>query len=240
MTGSQKVQIKNSPGASIRDVYYGAGPDDGDEPPDPPKVKVLFLGVNPAATSRLRLDKEIKAIEEALRASRLGERFELEQSWAAGDRELQDGLLRHQPDIVHLSGHGSGGGRVILEPEPGVREVAAAGPSADDPRIAALGRIFAAAHGRIRCVVLNACHSLATASAIAAHVGCVIGMSQAIGDSAAVRFSWSFYNALGYGASVKAAFDLASAQIVLGGLSSTGDNPRLLAPAVDPASVVFV
>lgn len=242
MSGSQKIRISNSPGASIQDVHYQSGAGAAEATAPRLHTKVLFLGANPITTPRLRLDNEVKLIEEALRASRMGDHFDLEQMWAVGDRDLQDGLLRHQPDILHLSGHGTEAGRLVLEPDAGTRVLGAPGLSfsaQDNSRIDALGRMFSVAHGRIRCVVLNACYSVATASVIAAHVGCVIGMSQEIGDSAAARFSWSFYNALGYGANVKDAFELAAAQVILGGLSPGAEVPRLLAPSIDPASIVF-
>jgi hypothetical protein len=241
MKNFQTFQISGARNIRISDVHQAIGATEDGEILEPGPVRVLFFGANPASTSRLRLDQEVKAIEQALRASRLADRFELEQSWAVGDRDLQDGLLRYRPDIVHLSGHGSEEGRVVLEPEPGVRDLGASGgpPGAEDPRIAALGRLFAATGGGIRCMVLNACHSLASAEAIAEHVGCVVGMSEAVSDSAATRFSWAFYNALGYGRSVKEAFELASAQIAMGGWSQSSGVPRLIAPKVDPGAVIF-
>jgi hypothetical protein len=87
-------------------------------------------------------------------------------------------------------------------------------------------------------VVLNACHSEVVAQALAQVTGCVVAMSDSIEDAAAIRFSWSFYNALGYGLSIKAAFDAATGQIALGGwpLDSV---PSLVALGVDPAKLVF-
>jgi hypothetical protein len=244
MKNSQNIQITGSPGVTFGDVNQTVGPGDGvpDETPEP--VRVLFLGANPADTAALRLDQEVMGIDEALRCSRLGSRFELQQSWAVGDRELQDGLLRWQPDIVHFSGHGSREGRLMLEGTSNFRDLGGpkpqAAPRGEDPQVQALARVFAAARGRIRCVVLNACHSEAAAQAIALQVGCVVGMSQSVADAAAVRFSWAFYNALGYGLSVKAAFEMGTAQM---GLIALGqgqeDVPRLLAAGVDPAGVSF-
>ena len=207
-------------------------------------VKLLFLAANPGDTPRLRLDREIKAITEALQASGAGDRFAVEQQWAVEDRQLQDALLKHQPDIVHLSGHGGAGGAPVLERGEAARDLVLAGgpprPGGAGGRGAALARIFAAAGGRVRCVVLNACRSLAAAELLAGHVGCAIGMAEAIDDAAALRFSWAFYNAIGHGASVRRAFDLALAQLALGGWDGGGDVPRLVAPLVDPAQVSFV
>jgi hypothetical protein len=243
MSNSQNIKINGSPGFTLGDITQTN--DSGDSVPAevPEPVRVLFLAANPEGTAALRLDQEVKAIDEALRCSRLVPRFELQQSWAAGDREIQDGLLRWRPDIVHLSGHGTREGRLVLEGAT-FRDLGAPGQPAvqrgEDPQVQALARVFAAARGRIRCVVLNACHSEPTARALAQQVGCVVGMSQSVMDAAAIRFSWAFYNALGYGLNVKAAFDMGTAQM---GLAVVGqgqeDVPRLLAAGVDPAGVSF-
>jgi hypothetical protein len=227
-------------GSSFRDVnQYQGGVEDDEETTS--CVRVLFLAACPSGAPPLRLDQEIKAIQEALRMSKNGERFEVEQSWAASDRELQDGLLRYSPEIVHLSAHGSRNGQILLEEDPLTRDMGprpAAVLPPEDLWLKGLVQVFAAARGRIRCVVLNACHSEPVAQALAQVVGCVVGMSDAIEDAAAIRFSWSFYNALGYGMNVKSAFDLAMGQIALASLR-TSHVPRLITAGVAPESVVF-
>lgn len=75
--------------------------------------------------------------------------------------------------------------------------------------------MFFALKESIFCVVLNACYSEQQAKAIANHIDCVIGMSKAISDAAAISFSTSFYQALGYGKDVKTAFNLGCGQIDL-------------------------
>ncbi|HEY0558060.1 MAG TPA: CHAT domain-containing protein [Thermoanaerobaculia bacterium] len=227
-------------GSSFRDVNQYQGRT-GDDEETLSCVRVLFLAACPSGAPSLRLDQEAKAIQEALRMSKNGERFEVEQSWAAGDRELQDGLLRYSPDVVHLSGHGSRSGQILLEEDAASRDMGprpATVPQPENLWLQGLVRIFAAARGRIRCVVLNACHSEPTALALAQVVGCVVGMSEAIEDAASIRFSWSFYNALGYGMSLKAAFDLAMGQLALASLR-TSDVPRLITAGVAPESVIF-
>ncbi|HKI06362.1 MAG TPA: CHAT domain-containing protein [Thermoanaerobaculia bacterium] len=244
MKNSQKVQITGSTGVSIGDVSQTLNDAAAAPHPEPASqpVRILFLASNPEGTSPLRLDREVRAISEGLSSSRLRDRFELQQIWAAGDKEIQDGLLLHQPDILHLSGHGSREGRLLLEREGSMRDLGShlpAATSTDDLWLRGLVRVVAATRGRVRCVVLNACHSETVARALAQVTGCVVGMSDSIGDAAAIRFSWSFYNALGHGLNVKAAFDAATGQIAMGGwpLDSV---PSLVAPGgVDPAGLVF-
>ena len=50
--------------------------------------------------------------------------------------------------------------------------------------------------GAIAFAVLNACYSFVQASALAQHIPYVIGMKQAIGDKAAIKFATGFYNLL--------------------------------------------
>jgi hypothetical protein len=193
-------------------------------------VTVLFLAANPSTTTRLRLDEEVRAIDQALRQANYREQFDLRQHWAVRVADLQELLLRHQPHIVHFSGHGSEAGQLLLEDDRG-REFAVP-PDA-------LSRLFAILRDRVRCVVLNACYSEPQAQAIAAHIDCVIGMPDAIGDAASRNFAASFYQALGYGRDVQTAFDLGCNRIDLQALDEPS-KPKLLAQRGDPRQVVFV
>lgn len=196
----------------------------GEAEPEPERestVKVLFLGANPSGTEQLRLDREVKAIADVLKMAKAAS-VQLEQSWAVTVHDVQDGLLRHRPDIVHLSGHGRSDGLLVLE----LDSAAPGGPSSQS-YLLSLGKLFAAARGRIRCVVLNACHSAEAARVIAEHVDCVVGMSDSIDDETAIQFSRGFYHALGQGQSIRTAFDLGVAQIGLSGASGA-EVPVLL------------
>ena len=69
--------------------------------------------------------------------------------------------------------------------------------------------LFKALGNKIDLVFLNACYSEKQAKAIAQHVNCVIGMSNAVSDTTAIEFASMFYFSLGFKKSVKEAFDLA-------------------------------
>ncbi|HSD85559.1 MAG TPA: CHAT domain-containing protein [Anaerolineae bacterium] len=193
-------------------------------------IKILFLAANPTDTSRLRLDEEIRSIDQALRQAEFRDKFEIEQHWAVRVIDLQGYLLRHKPDIVHFSGHGTGSGEIILEDHQGKSQPVAT---------RALSQLFSVLKDNIRCVVLNACYSEQQAQAIASQIDCVIGMSQAIGDSAAASFAEAFYQALGYGRDIKTAFALGCLQIDLKNLNEQ-DTPKLLALNSRPEEIVFV
>jgi hypothetical protein len=70
-----------------------------------------------------------------------------------------------------------------------------------------LGRLFRLFQDKIECVLLNACYSEAQAEAIYQHINYVVGMNQAIGDRAAIKFAVGFYDALGAGRSYDDAYE---------------------------------
>ena len=192
-------------------------------------VKILFLAANPAGTAPLQLDEESRQVDQALRATDFGQAFDLRQHWAARYSDLQELLLRYQPEIVHFSGHGSRAGELLLQDDRGQSHPLSA---------AALGRLFELLQDNVRCIVLNACYSWVQAQAIASHIDAVVGMSRAITDGAAREFAAAFYQALGYGRSVATAYGLACNRIDLANLPEA-DTPKLLALRVDAGEIVF-
>ena len=83
---------------------------------------------------------------------------------------------------------------------------------------------------------LNACYSEAQARAIAAHVECVIGMEDAIGDTDAIEFAVALDAAIADNCPVQRAFD--AGQVVLAMNSKDHNIVRLFCrPDVDPAEV---
>lgn len=240
---SQRIQVSGGSVVTIGDVTQQVGTESSGPKEDlgSQPVSILIVASNPLETSRLQLDREFKAISEALTRPGAQVRFQIDQRWAASYQDLQDGLLQHRPEILHWSGHGRRAGLPVLEDDVETRDLvrAQAVSQGEDRSIASLSRLFAAARGRLRCVVLNTCHSKAVATAIAEHIDCVIGMAAAIQDPTAIRFSWSFYHALALGSSVKIAFELASAQIGLDGL---GEDllPNLVALRARPEDVCFL
>jgi len=192
-------------------------------------IRILFLAANPTDSTRLRLDEECRAIDQALRKAEFRDKFDIRQHWAVRVSDIQELLLRHKPDIVHFSGHGSKSSEIILEDRSGKMHPVST---------RALSRLFSVLKDDIRCVVLNACYSKQQGQAIAEHIDCVIGMSKAISDSSAISFATAFYQALGYGKDVKTAFDLGCIQIDLENLGEQ-DMPKLLALKSKAEEIVF-
>lgn len=111
--------------------------------------------------------------------------------------ELRRSLLDIEPQIVHFSGHGSGSEGLVLHGADGQPKLASS---------EALANLFALFAGQIECILLNTCYSEMQAKAIYQHVDCVIGMNQAVGDRAAIKFAVGFYDALGAGRSYETAY----------------------------------
>jgi len=118
-------------------------------------------------------------------------------------------LLDLQPQILHFSGHGIDTGALCFENQFGQID-----PISPD----ALAALFEQFEDQVQCVLLNACYSEIQAVAIAEHVDYVIGMSQAIGDKAAIAFAIGFYQALGAGRTIEGAYKLGCVQIRLQGI----------------------
>lgn len=157
---------------------------------------ILFLGINPKNTRRLRLDEETKQVKLAI--ERGNQHFEFVAEGAVTDADLQRLLLRHTPSIVHLSGHGRDDG-FGFENNLGIAHVISSDALAD---------LFKLCQDHIQCVVLNGCYSENLAQAIGQHIPYVIGMSDNIGDDAAIKFSIGFYDALAHGRTIEDAFEL--------------------------------
>jgi CHAT domain-containing protein len=114
-------------------------------------IKVLFLAANPvSASSRLRLDEEVREIVEKIQAGVSQDSFEIVSQWAVRPSDLAQALLRHRPHIIHFSGHGSRAQGIILEDEEG--NLKPVGKQA-------LAGLFRILKDNIRIVFLNACHS---------------------------------------------------------------------------------
>ncbi|MEZ4294784.1 MAG: hypothetical protein R3B70_07385 [Polyangiaceae bacterium] len=183
------------------------------------KKVVLFLTANPAESTRLELDEELREVRKSLLSATHRDSIHVEHAGAVRPTDLPELLVRVTPAIVHFSGHGSTIGELWFHDDTG-------GVAPVQPRL--LGRIFGALDDSpVFGVVLNACYAAAQADEILPHVDFVIGMSTAIKDSAARQFSATFYQMLAFGKSVQTAFDLACAQIDLAKLDQA-DVPQLL------------
>ncbi|MFM6451190.1 MAG: CHAT domain-containing protein [Planktothrix sp.] len=167
---------------------------------------ILILAANPTNTSRLRLDEEIREIDEGLRRANKRQQFKLEQKWAVRSRDFYRAMLDFQPQIVHFCGHGTGEDGIVLEDERGQSILL------QTDSLSAMFEVFA--ENGLECVVLNACYSEVQATCISQHIDYVIGMNRAIGDKAAINFTVAFYDTLAAGKDVETAFKLGCSQLI--------------------------
>ena len=173
---------------------------------DPNLTTILFLAANPISTTRLRLDEELREIDESLRRCKQRDQFNLINRGAVRSRDFYRAILDSQPKIVHFSGHGTDLDGLAIEDDQGNANFMGA------DQLAALFEMFA--QEGVECVLLNACYSKAQAQAIRQHIPYVIGMNQAITDKAGIEFAVAFYDSLGAGKDVNFAFKLAKSQLI--------------------------
>ena len=188
------------------------------------KIKVLFLAANPTDTSPLRVGQEVREIDEKLEVGPAHDSFELIQQHALRIGDLQKALLKHQPHIVHFSGHGSKSEEIVLEDNSGKSH------AVNRQALAALFRII---KDNVRIIVLNACYSKQQAEALREVIDYTIGSNKAVGDQASIMFSSAFYQALAFGRSVKEAFELGQVELDLRGISGSTSTELFIRDGVD-------
>ena len=193
-------------------------------------IRLLFLSANPYDTQRLQVTEEYNDIDDKLRAATYRDQFDLIQRHAISLDKLASTLLRYEPQIIHFSGHGSNEGALIFQnSDLTTQEV-------PPPALTELFRIINRDKD-VHCVFLNACYSEPQAKAISKYIDCVIGMSNSITDMAARAFAGYFYEFLGYGKSIKDAFDLGIVQLRFLGTPEEHIPKLICEPGVDPYNV---
>jgi hypothetical protein len=193
-------------------------------------LKALFLAANPASTTRLTLDEEMRAIEQKVRAAEHRDVLVFRSSWAVRPDDLLQLLNEHRPQIVHFSGHSSQSGLCLAGNDGQVRLVTTR----------ALEALFATLRDNIRLVFLNACYSREQGQALVKTIDCVVGMKGRLHDDAAIIFASSFYRAIGFGRSIQEAFDQGRAALLLEGIPDE-DSPELLVKdGCDPGRIVLI
>jgi hypothetical protein len=169
-------------------------------------TRILFLSASPWNASRILVDEEAREIYERINEGPYRSRFEFYNHPALRPGDLQRLLLTYQPHIVHFSGHGSKRHRLMLGGPHG------RGKTVDQQGLA---DVLALYNKHLRLVLLNACFTKAQARSISEVVNYSIGTGKGIGDKVAVAFAGAFYRALGFGKSVRDAFESARAELAL-------------------------
>ncbi len=148
--------------------------------------KILILAAIP---DRLRLDREIREIEEAIKRAARRDLFEIRIRTAVRPQDIRRAISEERPHIVHFCGHGMEDGSLVLENDEGNHK-----PILPE----GLAALFKLHSDYVTCVLLNACYSVKLAEEISQYINYVIGMNQPIEDQAAITFAQGFYDGLGY------------------------------------------
>ena len=175
-------------------------------------------------------DEEAREISQKIRLSEHRDSLELVTRWATRADDLLQSLNEYRPVIVQFSGHDNNTEEILLQD-------ASRAPQAVSK--AALKQLFSTCKDNIRVVVLNACYSRPQAEAITEVIDCAIGMKKSISDDAARTFAASFYRAIGFGRSVKEAFEQGKAALMLEGIPEAQTPDLPVRAGVDPAEVIL-
>jgi len=199
------------------------------------KTRILVLSTTPWTSGTRVVDDEAREIFERLQEGPYRDRFQLHTYAAMQPSDLQKLLLMCEPHIVHFSGHRSQLCKVLLRTQ-------GRGKTADHHGLA---NLFALYNSHVRLVLLNSCFSKAQARCISEVINYSIGSGDGTGDKVGVTFAGAFYRALGFGKSVRAAFESAKAELALvktprsqgielfvrNGVSERDRFPQTVAPA---------
>ncbi len=188
---------------------------------------VLFLAANPVRTQRLQLAEECRVIEDKIRKSKFRDQIRFCSWWAARPADLLRALIEDTPAVLHFSGHGYGHQGLCFQSDDG-------GETSVSTDV--LAQVMRAAGASVTVVVLNACYSEIQAQALVAHIPCVIGMPDAIGDEAAILYAESFYSALASGKSVGSAHQFGLAALALHPTSGHTRHIKSTETTLDEAS----
>lgn len=189
-------------------------------------IPVLFLASAPSRTRPpVWLHDHVHAIGQAVRESHAGDRVKLIPSVVGRTRDLQDALLRHDPLIAHLAGHGDD--PCVLYLGDGLGRERRVGKEA-------LAMLFGMLREWIRVVIVNGCDTLPTVEALSQRVDYAIGMSRPLSDPSATVFARAFYGALAMGRTVQASFDLAAGWMEMSGRAGAPRPVLRIRAGVDP------
>ena len=175
-------------------------------------ITILFVTANPEKTARLRLDEEMRDIEEELRKAKFRDKFTIVRKNAARIGELQDGLLDYNPDIIHFSGHGNKQGIIL-------HGLGNTNMTVNNESLAQLFKLFS---DKLACVFLSSCYSEIQGQIINQHIPNVIGMKDKVPQDTAIAFAKAFYKSLGAGRNIDFSFEFAKISVGLNNLG--GEN----------------
>lgn len=181
------------------------------------KINILFIASNPdiefidddgntVQQQKLKLEKEVREIHEAIQKSLKRDSISFETRWATRVTDLIQFINEVNPTILHFSGHGTSDGKLVFQ------------DNNDKPKLLnmeTLVELINVSSDSLRLVVLNNCYSSIISERIINNIEASIGMSTSIGDAAAIVFASQLYSSIGFGLSLEKAFQQATLALKL-------------------------
>ncbi|WP_158894059.1 hypothetical protein [Amycolatopsis anabasis] len=199
--------------------------------PKAEKLRILMLGAS--AQGDLRITREHTRIRRAVEAALHRDQVDIEVRLSATTQDLQEGIAKFRPHVVHFSGHGD---EQLISFENDVDDF--------HEGVVVTASAFASACEATdqppTLIVFNACSSAGTADSLVERFApLAIGMTDNIDDGDALSYAASLYSSIANGQSVGSAHMAGKAAIELAG----GDYelPYLAAaPGIDATAVMLV
>lgn len=204
------------------------------EPAQPKEepLRVAYLTASPDGEDRLRVDREVREVREAVRRAIHRDQVTIDHWPAATFDDLFNALNDQRPHVMHFSGHGSAAGLFFDGTDTD-------NPDGVDVGFALLGRLLKGTDHPPTLLVLNACDSYEGAETLLDAVPVVVAMVDEISDAAAKAFAIKFYAAIASGQSLASA--LAQGQAASEFLTGEGNTPEVLTrPGLRPEDVLLV
>jgi len=161
---------------------------------------VVVVAASPTDAERVRGDRELRAIIDAGRSSRLT----ITPMPAAAATDLRE-LRRLRPDVLHLAGHGNENEFVFESP------TGDSAPISANRVVGLLASYRRHDDVRLAAIVLNSCYSAGIARLFAPVADVVVGHRGELDDECAVAFASELYRALRDARSFAAAASVAAA-----------------------------
>jgi hypothetical protein len=171
-----------------------------ERPDDATKVQMLFLAANPSDTGRLQLSHEFMKVRGRLESLGLLSRFEIHDKWNVDLGDLAAALLRHRPQVLHISAHSQPNGSLLMQ-----------GLQTEPAPLTGQGlcQLLSSLPQRPKLLVLNSCFAGCEAATLVEAVDTVIGFLDPVTDKDAIAFADILYMNLAQQRSVQQAFDQA-------------------------------
>lgn len=196
----------------------------------PAVIDVLFIAASPEDQPPLRLDKEVREIQQRVRTSEFRDAVRFHWRPASQVTDLLQALNEVRPHVVHFSGHGTQDALIFEDADGQAKQLT----NSD------LGQLLHISSDRIRLALFNSCDSADQAALACDHIDAAIGMDRPVDDHAAKVFAGQFYNALGFGKSLREAFEQAVLQVKLETGARSGEPKLHTAEGIDPRDIVLV